>query len=413
MRVYTIKAALKTFVFSRLSDMFIFMAFTLTILALNTTDLSIIFLQAPFLLFHRFYIGGISIHFLSVIALLIALSGAIKGAQFFFHVWLPDAMEAPTPASALIHSSTLVIMGVYLILRFAVFFEFTIFTNYFLALLGALTIAFGAVTATFQTDIKKLVAFSTISQIGYLVCGVGLCCYEETLLYLIIHAFNKAFLFILVGYIVHYFNGNTDMRFMGGMFIYSFDLAVFLFSVCFNLAGLPLSAGFFGKEFLLFQTFKDDFLALIIRSCWVFSFFFTPLYMFILVNNVAFGVKKGNLSLYFHNWIFNFKYLRSVLLVSMKPIQRPINGFIADYWFRFQYSIFTSRLTTIVLFAFWCIFFFLGELLALILYGFSSPIDFFNYGVFFQFKHYFVFSLAMFSTLVADYIFFIVGFLCT
>jgi NADH-quinone oxidoreductase subunit L len=86
MRVYTIKAALKTFVFSRVSDMFIFMAFTLTILTLNTTDLSIIFLQTPFLLFHRFYIGGISIHFLSTISLLIALSGVIKGAQFFFHV---------------------------------------------------------------------------------------------------------------------------------------------------------------------------------------------------------------------------------------------------------------------------------------------------------------------------------------
>lgn len=331
MRVYTIKAALKTFVFSRVSDMFLFMAFTLTILVLNTTDLSIIFLQTPFLLFHRFYISDLSIHFMSVISLLIALSGVIKGAQFFFHVWLPDAMEAPTPASALIHSSTLVIMGVYLVLRFAVFFEFTIFTNYFLALLGALTIAFGAVTATFQTDIKKLVAFSTISQIGYLVCGIGLCCYEETLLYLIVHAFNKAFLFILVGYIVHYFNGNTDMRLMGGMFVYSFDVAVFLFSVCFNLAGLPLSAGFFGKEFLLFQTFKDDFLALVVRSCWVFSFFFTPLYMFMLVNNVSFGLKKGNVKVYHPYWLFNFRFFRILLILAMEPSRDSVCYFLSDY----------------------------------------------------------------------------------
>lgn len=175
-------------------------------------------------------------------------------------------MEAPTPASALIHSSTLVIAGVFLIIRFSILFEFTLFTNYYLSLLGALTLSFGAVTAIFQNDIKKLVAYSTISQIGYLVCGCGFCCYEEVLIYLIIHALNKAFLFILVGYIVHFFNGNTDMKQMGGVYIYSFDISILIFSVAFNLAGLPYSAGFLGKEFLLFQIFKDDFFSYIIRS---------------------------------------------------------------------------------------------------------------------------------------------------
>jgi len=176
-------------------------------------------------------------------------------------------MEAPTPASALIHSSTLVVAGVFLIIRFAIVFEFTIFTNYFLAALGAVTLAFAAISAIFQNDIKKLVAYSTISQIGYLVCGCGFCCYEEVLIYLIIHALNKAFLFILVGYLVHYFNGNTDMRQMGGIYLYSFDITVMLFGVCFNLAGLPYSAGFLGKEFLLFQLLKDDFLSILVRSC--------------------------------------------------------------------------------------------------------------------------------------------------
>lgn len=176
-------------------------------------------------------------------------------------------MEAPTPASALIHSSTLVIAGVFLIIRFSFVFEFTPGTNYFLAVLGALTLAFGAVTAIFQHDIKKLVAYSTISQIGYLVCGCGFSCYDEVLLYLIIHALNKAFLFILVGYIVHFFNGNTDMRQMGGVYLYSFDIAVLLFGVCFNLAGIPYSAGFFGKELLVFQLLRDDFLSILVRSC--------------------------------------------------------------------------------------------------------------------------------------------------
>jgi len=176
-------------------------------------------------------------------------------------------MEAPTPASALIHSSTLVVAGVFLILRFSFIYNFTPLTNYFLALLGAITLAFGSITAIFQHDIKKLVAYSTISQIGYLVCGCGLCCYEEVLIYLIIHALNKAFLFILVGYIVHFFSGNTDMRQMGASYLYSFDIGVLLFGTAVNLSGLLYSAGFFGKEFLLFQMFKDDTASLIIRSC--------------------------------------------------------------------------------------------------------------------------------------------------
>jgi len=176
-------------------------------------------------------------------------------------------MEAPTPASALIHSSTLVIAGVFLVIRFSILFEFTLFTNYYLILLGALTLSFGSVTAVFQNDIKKLVAYSTISQIGYLVCGCGFCCYEEVLLYLIIHALNKAFLFVLVGYTVHFFNANTDMRQMGSCYLYSIDITVLLFGVCFNLAGLPYSAGFLGKEFLLFQVLRDDFMSFFVRGC--------------------------------------------------------------------------------------------------------------------------------------------------
>jgi NADH-quinone oxidoreductase subunit L len=265
-RIYTIKAALKTFIFSRLSDMFLFCFFILTILFFNTTDLSLIFLQIPFLSFHYCFFSHLSIHFLTLFSICLSISAVIKSAQFFFHVWLPDAMEAPTPASALIHSSTLVIAGVFLILRFAILFEFVLVTNLALAALGSLTLAFGAVTATFQHDIKKLVAYSTISQIGYLVCGCGFCAYEEVLIYLTVHALNKAFLFILVGYIVHFFMGNTDMRFMGAAYLYSLELSILLFSVGLNLAGLPYSAGFLGKEFLLFQIFRHDLFSTIVAS---------------------------------------------------------------------------------------------------------------------------------------------------
>jgi len=219
------------------------------------------------MVFHYLFFGNVAFHFLTLFSLTLTVSGTIKAAQFFSHVWLPDAMGAPTPASALIHSSTLVVAGVFLVIRFSILFEFTVLTNYYLALLGAITLSFGAITATFQNDIKKLVAYSTISQIGYLVCGCGFLCYEEVLLYLIIHALNKAFLFVIVGYTVHFFSGNTDLRQMGGAYLYSFDLAVFFYGVGFNLAGLPYSAGFLGKEFLLFQILRDDFISNLVRGC--------------------------------------------------------------------------------------------------------------------------------------------------
>ena len=387
-RIYSVKAAFKTFVFSRISDMFMFFSFLLTINTYNTTDLSLIFIQTPFLTFHYIFFGDTAIHFITLFSFCLVTSGAIKAAQFFFHVWLPDAMEAPTPASALIHSSTLVVAGIFLVIRFSVLFEFTVFTNYYLALFGALTLSFGAITATFQNDIKKLVAYSTISQIGYLVCGCGFCCYEEVLIYLIIHALNKAFLFVLVGYTVHFFSGNTDMRQMGGAYIYSFDIAALLTGVCFNLAGLPYSAGFLGKEFLLFQVLRDDFLSLFVRGCWLVSFFFTPIYMFMLVFLVMFGPKKGSIVAYALNWDFHFtKQIRNILRTQDLNFN-PIN-----YSFKFQFTCITSRLTTYFLFTFWLFFFFFGEILLLVVFNYVSTVDAITGNSFTVIKQHMIFYL--------------------
>lgn len=407
MRIYTIKAALKTFVFSRISDMFMFLSFILTIVIFNTTDLSLIFLQIPFMSFNYVFFGNTAIHFLSLFAFCLSTSGVIKAAQFFFHVWLPDAMEAPTPASALIHSSTLVVAGVFLIIRFSVLFEFTIIVNYYLALLGGITLAFGSITAIFQNDIKKLVAYSTISQIGYLVCGCGFCCYEEVLLYLIIHALNKAFLFILVGYIVHYFNGNTDMRQMGGIYLYSFDITVLLTGVCFNLAGLPYTAGFLNKEFLLFQILKDDFLSYLVRSCWLVSFFFTPIYMFILIFVVIFGPKKGTLATYFSFWNTSFLTHLKLLINKNKSIKTL---YLLP---RFQFTVVTGRLTSYVLFSFWMFFFFFGEYFLMILFNYSTLIDSVSGSYFSIFKNFTIFNISLLSSSVNSTIMFYILFFTT
>jgi len=407
-RIYSVKAAFKTFVFSRISDMFMFFSFLLTINTYNTTDLSLIFTQTPFLTFHYIFFGDTAVHFITLFSFSLVTSGAIKAAQFFFHVWLPDAMEAPTPASALIHSSTLVVAGVFLVIRFSVLFEFTVFTNYYLAIFGALTLSFGAITATFQNDIKKLVAYSTISQIGYLVCGCGFCCYEEVLIYLIIHALNKAFLFVLVGYTVHFFSGNTDMRQMGGAYLYSFDIAVLLTGVCFNLAGLPYTAGFLGKEFLLFQVLRDDFLSLFVRGCWLVSFFFTPIYMFMLVFLVMFGPKKGSIVAYSPNW--DFRYFKQLILLSATG-HKDSSLSVLTYAFKFQFTCVTSRLTTYFLFSFWCFFFFFGELLLLVIFNYVSTIDAISGNSFTVIKQHMIFYIltipVKLSTHINTYIYFL------
>lgn len=424
-RIYTIKAALKTFVFSRISDMFMFTSFSLALIVFNTTDLSLIFIQTPFLMFHYMFIGSFSYHFLTVFAITLALSGGIKAAQFFSHVWLPDAMEAPTPASALIHSSTLVVAGVFLIIRFSVVFEFTLLANYILVLLGAVTLAFGAVTATFQQDIKKLVAYSTISQIGYLVCGCGFCCYEEVLLYLIIHALNKAFLFVLVGYTVHFFAGNTDMRQMGGLYIYSFDLTVLFFGVCVNLAGIPYSAGFIGKELLLFQVLRDDFLSLFVRGCWMVSFFFTPIYMLMLLFLVLFGPKKSSVATYITYWNFKLKdytflcYNRFVLNSSAGTLS-TVNHTIKSLLFatnltivRFQLTAVTSRLTIYVLFIFWIFFFFFGNTLLSILLNYNTLSETIFSSSFTTVKQHSIYNLNTSSMWLSQTIFFYILILTT
>ena len=408
-RIYTLKAALKTFVFSRISDMFMFLSFLLTINSFMTTDLSLIFIQIPFMAFHYLFVGSIALHFLTFFSFCLVTSGGIKAAQFFSHVWLPDAMEAPTPASALIHSSTLVVAGIFLVIRFSILFEFTVFTNYYLILLGALTLSFGSVTATFQNDVKKLVAYSTISQIGYLVCGCGFCCYEEVLLYLIIHALNKAFLFVLVGYIVHFFSGNTDMRQMGGAYLYSFDITALLFGVCFNLAGLPYSAGFLGKEFLLLQVMREDFISYFVRACWLVSFFFTPIYMFFLIFLVMFNIKKGSITVYLGNWLFKFN-------------QNNNNGYTKNsfiytknwynlYLHKYQFTALTSRLTSYILLTFWVFFFFFGETLLLILFNYSTPIDTIPSSNFLVIKQHVIFFLNSSSSKLLKYINFFIFFL--
>lgn len=374
--IYTLKSSLKTFIFSRLSDFFIFFSFNLCILVFNTTDLTLLFVKTPFFMYHNLYILSFSFNFLDLVTLFISLASVIKAAQFGFHVWLPDAMNAPTPASSLIHSSTLVIMGIYLIIRFNLVFEFTPIINYFLIFIGSLTICIGSIIAVFQTDIKKLVAYSTISQMGYLVAGCGFCAYDETIVYLIMHALNKAFLFIIVGYVVHFYNSNTDMRSMGNLIVFSPDLSVYFLKLSLNLIGLPFSSGFYSKEFLLFQIFDLSVYSVIIKSLWIISFIFTPIYMFILIYFINFNFKKNIFIGYFN---INTNLISVNNNIKFTVLKFFDNGFV------------TSKSTSFILLFFFLVFNVFGDYLFLLIINYVSQIEaYFNKNYFINtFKYYY------------------------
>ena len=200
---------------------------------------------------HVLYIFGVQINSIEFLALLLLGAAFIKSAQLGGHVWLPDSMEAPVPASSLIHSATLVSAGVYLVLRFNPLFNATEFTKVLIPVIGSLTAAYGGICAIAQSDIKKTLAYSTISHCGFLMVLCSTQLNEFTILYLYVHGFFKAGVFMCVGNILRISCGYQDTRRMGSLFKYlPFDYFCATIGLL-NLAGLPFTFGFFIKHLLL------------------------------------------------------------------------------------------------------------------------------------------------------------------
>lgn len=196
-------------------------------------------------------LGGLPVGLLSLANSLLLVAVAAKSAQLGLHTWLADAMEGPTPVSALIHAATMVTAGIYLVLRCSPLFELTPVVSSFMALLGAYTAFFGASVACFQWDLKKVVAYSTCSQLGYMLCSCGMGGYSFAFQHLISHGFFKALLFLAAGVLIHQLNGEQDIRRMGGLLPF-LPLTASYFVVGFaSLLGLPGSSGYYSKERIL------------------------------------------------------------------------------------------------------------------------------------------------------------------
>jgi NADH-quinone oxidoreductase subunit L len=244
-------AGKKAFIVNRIGDFGFLLAMFLIVREFGSLDFTHVFNAISV---NPEWHGGV----LTAIALLLVLGAAGKSAQIPLYVWLPDAMEGPTPVSALIHAATMVTAGIYMVARCHTLFDRSPYALGVVAIIGAATAIFAACIGIVQHDIKRVLAYSTVSQLGYmfLACGVG--AYTAGIFHLLTHAFFKALLFLAAGSVIHALSGEQDMRKMGGLrkripvTFWTMTMGVFA------IAGLPPWAGFFSKDEILYQAFVSN-----------------------------------------------------------------------------------------------------------------------------------------------------------
>jgi NADH-quinone oxidoreductase subunit L len=228
--------------------------------------------------------------FLTAIALLLMVGACGKSAQIPLYVWLPDAMEGPTPVSALIHAATMVTAGVYMVARSHLIFEHAPNALMVVAIIGALTAFFAATIGIAQTDIKKVLAYSTISQLGYMFLACGVAAFSAGIFHLMTHAFFKGLLFLAAGSVIHAIGGEQDMRKMGGLrkqipwTFWTMTVATFA------IAGIPPLAGFFSKDEILWRSYEANWVYWLVGLV---TAFITSFYMFRLWFMTFFGDYRG------------------------------------------------------------------------------------------------------------------------
>jgi NADH-quinone oxidoreductase subunit L len=237
-------------------------------------------------------VWGVGVATLATLFLFIGATG--KSAQIPLYVWLPDAMQGPTPVSALIHAATMVTAGVYMIARLHFLYSMAPFTLEVVAVIGVATALFAATIALTQNDIKRVLAYSTISQLGYMFLGAGVAAYGAAIFHLMTHAFFKACLFLGSGSVIHAMGGEQDMGKMGGLrrampyTFWAFTLSVLA------IAGTPLTAGFFSKDEILWQAFSSTHGSPLLWSLGVAGAGLTAFYMFRQLFLVFFGTCRAD-----------------------------------------------------------------------------------------------------------------------
>ncbi len=249
------EAAMKAFIVNRVGDFGLVLAMVAIYLLYGSLDFDAVFAAAQADVTRTISAFSYEFHALTLICILLFIGAMGKSAQLGLHTWLPDAMEGPTPVSALIHAATMVTAGVFLVARCSPLFEHSPDALLLVTIVGALTALFAATIGMVQNDIKKVIAYSTCSQLGYMffACGVG--AYAAAIFHLMTHAFFKALLFLGAGSVIHGMGDEQDMRKMGGIWKKMPVTYAFMWLGSLALAGVPFFAGFYSKDLVLESAF--------------------------------------------------------------------------------------------------------------------------------------------------------------
>ena len=299
-RYWANQSALKALIVNRIGDFALSIGIFLTFYTFKSLNYLIIFPLIPLFLDNFIYFLDFKFHSLTLISIFLFLGAVGKSAQLGLHTWLPDAMEGPTPVSALIHAATMVTAGVFLMIRFSLLLEFTPFVLFLMIIFGALTAFFASMIGVFQNDLKKIIAYSTCSQLGYMIFCCGLSNYAVSMFHLSNHAFFKALLFLCAGSVIHAVSDEQDIRKMGSLINFLPITYSLMLIGSLALAGFPFLTGFYSKDFILelSQTFRYSnlFLSYGAFACWLgnISVFFTSFYSFRLIYLTFINNYNGN-----------------------------------------------------------------------------------------------------------------------
>ena len=293
-------AAIKAFIVNRVGDFGFAIGIFLIFFFYGTVNYNEVFQQTPLLLQKEIIFLGIEFNLITLICLLLFLGAMGKSAQILLHTWLPDAMEGPTPVSALIHAATMVTAGVFLVVRCSPMFEYSQTALNVVATVGMTTAFFAATVALVQNDIKRIVAYSTCSQLGYMFFAAGVGAYHVAIFHLFTHAFFKALLFLGSGCVIHSFNEEQDIRSMGGVWKkipYTYALMII---GTLALTGFPFLSGYYSKDAIIeFAYLKGSTVGYYAVAVGIFTALLTAIYSWRLIFKTFHGKynnKKNNFS---------------------------------------------------------------------------------------------------------------------
>jgi NADH-quinone oxidoreductase subunit L len=277
-------AAIKAFVVNRVGDFGFALGIFLIFYLFGTVNYNEVFQQIPSVVDKRLNFLGFEVNSIDLICLLLFIGAMGKSAQILLHTWLPDAMEGPTPVSALIHAATMVTAGVFLVVRCSPIYEYSELALNLITVIGMTTAIFAASVALVQTDIKKIIAYSTCSQLGYMFFAAGVGAYNIAMFHLFTHAFFKALLFLGSGSVIHAFKDEQNINSMGGVWKKLPYTYVLMIIGTLALTGFPLLSGFYSKDAIIeFAYLRDNTTGYYAAGIGIFTAFLTSIYSWRLI----------------------------------------------------------------------------------------------------------------------------------